>query len=397
MTRHFNQSRRKLIQAFAAASLLSAVPGLSLAGTAAATDKRFVLIILRGAMDGLAAVPPYADADLTTLRASLLSPGGDLQKLDSFFALHPALTNLYGLYQQSQLLVCHAIASPYRERSHFDGQNVLEIGTDTPDLSASGWLNRCIPLINSAGNSATMAIGQSVPAVLQGKAAVASWAPAVLPSPTENTMERLQKLYAEDGFLGAKLEQALMAQQLVAGNDMTGARGPNQNFNVLVDAAARFLVQDNGPSVAVLESNGWDTHANQGASQGQLARKFSELDAGLARLQSGLGATWDRTVVAVVTEFGRTATVNGTQGTDHGTAGVAFVLGGAVRGGRVMTEWPGLASGNLYQQRDLQPTMDLRSLFKGILRDHLAVDAGLIESSVFPDSGNAHFLNGFIS
>jgi uncharacterized protein (DUF1501 family) len=402
MQAKINLTRRRLVSAFAAApavGLFSSLPGLSFAATDLG-EKRFVLVILRGAMDGLAAVVPYGDSDLTELRDSLLTPESELHKLDSFFGLHPALENLHGMYQASEAVVCHAVASPYRERSHFDGQNVLEIGLDQPDQSESGWLNRCVPLLGRTGesgnNSLAMAIGQAVPDVLQGEAEVASWAPAVMPEPSESTMERLRTLYAEDAFLGARLEQALMANKMVEQNGMTASRRRGQNISVLADAAASFMAAASGPSIAVLENNGWDTHANQGTSQGQLAGKFRELDRSLAQLKAGLGDTWNNTVVAVVTEFGRTAAVNGTQGTDHGTGGVAFLLGGAVNGGRIHGQWPGLAAGNLYQGRDLLPTTDMRSLFKTVLRDHLQISQDSIESELFPNSGVAGYLDNLI-
>jgi uncharacterized protein (DUF1501 family) len=217
-----------------------------------------------------------------------------------------------------------------------------------------------------------------------------------MPEPSDSTMQRLQRLYAEDAFLGTRLEQALMANQMVEKNGMTANRRQGRNFSVLVDAAASFMADVSGPSIAVLESNGWDTHANQGASQGQLANKFRELDSGLARLKSGLGDIWNNTVVAVVTEFGRTASANGTQGTDHGTGGVAFLLGGKVRGGRIHGQWPGLAQGNLYQGRDLMPTTDMRSLFKTVLRDHLQISQHSIESDLFPQSSGADYIHNLM-
>ncbi|MDP6536970.1 MAG: DUF1501 domain-containing protein [Gammaproteobacteria bacterium] len=394
--------RRRLVSSLAVAPVLglfSSLPGLSFAAVDGG-EKRFVLVILRGAMDGLAAVAPYGDSELAALRGSLLTPDSELLKLDSFFGLHPAFENLHEMYQSSQAVICHAVASPYRERSHFDGQNVLEIGLEQADQSESGWLNRCVPLLGKAGenngSSPAMAIGQAVPDVLQGESEVASWAPAIMPEPSVSTMQRLQQLYAQDAFLGVRLEQALMANQLAGRNEMMANRRQGQSFGVLVDAAAAFLADASGPSIAVLESNGWDTHANQGASQGQLVGKFRELDRGLARLKSGLEETWNNTAVLVVTEFGRTVAVNGTQGTDHGTAGVALLLGGSVKGGSIHGQWPGLASANLYQGRDLAPTTDMRSLFKTVLRDHLQLPQANIESELFPDSADAAFIANLV-
>ncbi|HTQ99003.1 MAG TPA: DUF1501 domain-containing protein [Candidatus Acidoferrum sp.] len=358
--------RRQLLQTLGAGLLLPLLPGLSLSATGSAGQKRFVLVILRGAMDGLAAVPPYGDANLAGLRKQLLVGDGDLLKLDSFFALHPQLKEMHGMFQQKEMEVLHAVATPYRQRSHFDAQNVLETGLDHPDPNADGWLNNLAGRLPAADITA-MAIGQSMPKVLQGHNKVGSWTPDALPTLEDDTLQRLRRLYAEDTFLGTQLEQGLQAQAMAGEQDMTGNGGKRTDFALLADTAAKFLAQDHGPSLAVLEVNGWDTHANQGSVNGLLAQKLGELDRGLAALRNGMGAWWTTTQVLVVTEFGRTAAMNGTNGTDHGTASVAFRLGGAQGGlqkpGSVITQWPGLASGSLLDGRDLRPTRDMRELF----------------------------------
>jgi len=360
-----NTTRRRILQGLGATLLVPVMPGLSLAAPAV-NNRRFVLVILRGAMDGLAAVPPYGDKDLPTLRKPLLVPDEQLLKLDSFFALHPALPQLHQCYARKELEVFHAIATPYRERSHFDAQNVLETGLDHPDPGADGWLNRCAGKLPDAQNTA-MAIGQSMPKVLQGRNSVGSWTPDALPELEDSTLQRLRHLYAEDAFLGSRLEQGLQAQSIAGDKTMDTNMGRNNNFVMLAQAAARFLAQEHGPAIAVLESSGWDTHANQGSVQGQLAQRLTDLDNGLAALRNGLAAWWTTTQVLVVTEFGRTAAMNGTNGTDHGTASVAFRLGGTQgglqNGGSVLTKWPGLAAANLQDGRDLRPTRDLRELF----------------------------------
>lgn len=359
-------TRRHLLGALATAVALPCLPGLSFAAnTAGNSQRRFVLVILRGAMDGLAAVPAYGDSNLASLRKPLLVPEAQLLKLDSFFALHPAFGSLHSLYQQKEMEVFHAVATPYRDRSHFDAQNVLETGLDHPDPNAGGWLNRVAGKVSSNGLSA-MAIGQAMPKVLQGTNKVGSWTPDALPTIEDDTLQRLRRLYAEDKVLGIQLEQGLQAQGLIGDQGMS-ANQRRGNFLQLAEAAAKFLAQEDGPAIAVLESNGWDTHANQGAAQGQLAQKFTELDRGLAALRKGLDARWANTQVLVVTEFGRTVAMNGTNGTDHGTASVAFRLGGAnallKKAGSIITQWPGLASGSLQDGRDLRPTTDLRDLF----------------------------------
>jgi len=394
-----DHNRRRLLRGLLAApgvSLFTALPGLTLAASPANDDKRFILVILRGAMDGLAAVAPYGDPALANLRGALLVPSEQLLKLDSFFGLHPAFTNLHDMYEQKELLVCHAVASPYRERSHFDGQNVLESGLGKPDESASGWLNRCIPLLGDQEAGAAIAIGQSIPEVLLGDNAAASWSPPRFPALNEGTLDRLLQLYGNDTFLEERLTQALQTNAK-AGAKPAETEAAKQEFDALIDATANFLKQDKGPTMAVLEhSSGWDTHANQGGSEGALPNRFKQLDASLARLKQKLGERWQHTVVAVATEFGRTAAVNGTKGTDHGTAGVALLLGGAVKGGRIQGEWPGLAPGMLYQERDLAPTTDLRALFKTVLRDHLGVEMERIEQEVFPGSGKAGYVKGIV-
>ncbi len=185
-----------------------------------------------------------------------------------------------------------------------------------------------------------------------------------------------------------------MRSQEIAGAD--GAAARSNEVSDSAEAAARFLAAADGPRIAVIEASGWDTHANQGAETGQLANRLAGLDAGVAKLRTGLGEAWEDTVVAIVTEFGRTVRVNGTRGTDHGTAGAAILVGGAVRGGRVLADWPGLAPRALHEGRDLRPTTDLRALFKAVLAEHLGLDTGFIDREVFPGSGAARRLDGLI-
>lgn len=384
------KNRRQLLQAFSTAPLLPLLPGLSFAATSARSENqnRLILVILRGAMDGLAAVQPFADTSLRALRQSVLVNDNELFKLDSYFGLHPALGNLAGMYQDRDLAVFHAVATPYRERSHFDGQNVLEIGSTTPDQGMSGWINRCVPMLEN-DTASVLGIGQNTPKILDGQFETSSWAPAVLPEPDVSTITRLQALYAQDAYLGERFMQGLVAKNLA--EDMDGMANTNsgrgrrgQNFNALAQAAGKFLAQDTGPVIAVLESTGWDTHANQGAGQGQLANKLTELDNGMATLKTALGKRWDQSMVLVVTEFGRTAAENGTGGTDHGTASAAFLLGGAVKGGQMKTDWPGLAPGSLHEGRDLRPTRDIRELFAFTLNTHLGISSNDVANHILP-------------
>ena len=389
-------SRRDILRFAGAAAMASGIPGLTFAR--ADSDARFVLVILRGAADGLAIAAPYGDGNYRKIRGELALPApgdsGGLNKLDGLFGLHPSLPNIYEQYRKDQALIVHAVASPYRERSHFDGQDVLENGAAQVGTLRDGWLNRALePLGGALGDEMAIAMAQNTPLVLRGDNSVTSWAPSQLPDAEENTLSRLQDLYASDEFFATRLTQALDAQAIADGEAGMGqmrSRGNDaEQLRTMMQAAARFLTAEDGPRIAVLEASGWDTHANQGTTTGSLANRLEGLDNGMLTLQSGLGDAWSKTIVAVVTEFGRTVAVNGTRGTDHGTASAAILLGGAVDGGRVLTDWPGLRGADLYQGRDLKPTTDMRSVFKAVLAEHLELPETYLESVVFPHSESA--------
>jgi uncharacterized protein (DUF1501 family) len=364
----------------------------------AATDARFVLVILRGALDGLAAVPAYGDGAYASKRGALAITAPQL-KLDGMFALNPSLPQLHERFQSKELIVFHAVASPYRERSHFDGQDLLENGTSAPKSAHDGWLNRALPLLPEAKQRATdrvaLALAQNVPLVLRGDARVGSWAPSRLPDTDSDTLQRIADLYSTDEYFASRLQSALAADSVVGEGEGMGAgrRDPLNALNTVAAAAGKFLAAADGPRIAVLEATGWDTHANQGAERGQLANRLRGLDQALSSLCTGLAGAWARSAVLVVTEFGRTVAVNGTGGTDHGTATCAFLVGGAVAGGRVVADWPGLASSALYEGRDLRPTLDLRSVMKSALALHLGAAESGIEERVFPGSRAARPLD----
>ena len=389
-------TRREILKTTAAGAFLSATPSIGFAN--AATEARLVLVILRGAADGLAIAAPYGDGNYSKVRGELAlsKPGqdGGVLKLDGLFGLHPSLTNVYDEYQNDRATIIHAIASPYRDRSHFDGQDVLENGGGSAGLLRDGWLNRALaPLGGSLGSEPAIALAQNTPLVLRGENSVTSWAPSQLPDADENTIRRIQGMYAEDEFFATRLAQALKSQEIAAGKmdmDSPRRRGNDaQQTIAMAQATAKFLTTENGPRIAVLEAGGWDTHANQGSDSGALANRLSGMDDGLAALRDGMGEQWSNTIVAVVTEFGRTVHVNGTRGTDHGTATAAILLGGALQGGKVIADWPGLTKKDLHEGRDLRPTLDTRSLFKGLLADHLQIPNTMLERSVFPDSTEA--------
>jgi uncharacterized protein (DUF1501 family) len=392
-------TRRILLQSAGGCALGAMLPRIAFAD--AATDSRFVLVILRGALDGLAAVPPYGDGNYARQRGELGITSPE-RRLDGMFGLHPALDHLHARYQAKELLVLHAAATPYRERSHFDGQDLLEAGTGTV-TSRDGWLNRALPALPVARERTTeqiaMALAQNVPLVLRGPARVNSWAPSRMPEADSDTLQRIADLYSEDSYFASRLQAALAADEVAnaeMGGMAKGRRDPGRDVAALAAAAGKFLAAADGPRIAVIEAGGWDTHANQGAEQGQLANRLRGLDQGLESLRTALGPAWRDTAVLVVTEFGRTVAVNGTRGTDHGTATCAFLVGGAVAGGRVIADWPGLSGGALYQGRDLKPTLDLRSVFKGVLAQHLGLAESDLGERVFPESRQARPLEGLI-
>ena len=393
-------SRRNFLRSTAGGLALAAAPGLTLASTDG--DARFVLVILRGAVDGLALCPPYGDGSYRSVRGELAfdAPGlgGGVLRLDGMFGLHPSLPTAHTAFGRGEATVIHAVASPYRNRSHFDGQDLLESGGVTMAYR-DGWLNRALePLGGGPGGDAAIAMAQTAPLVLRGPNPATSWAPSILSDTDDDTLRRIEALYAEDPFFAERLEQALRSQSIASGMDSPGAR-QRRGAGALaasLSSAARFLSAPDGPRIAVVEGGGWDTHANQGVATGTLANSLKALDQGLNTLQQELGEHWNRTVVAIVTEFGRTVRPNGTRGTDHGTATAALLAGGAVAGGSVIADWPGLRKRDLYEGRDLKPTADLRSVFKSVLVDHLGVDSAFVEREVFPESGSARLIDGLI-
>jgi uncharacterized protein (DUF1501 family) len=392
-------NRREVLYGVTASAVTALAPRLVLAR--ANTDARFVLVILRGALDGLAAAPAYGDGVYANKRGELAITA-PAYKLDGLFALHPSLARLHERYRAQELIVFHAVASPYRDRSHFDGQDLLENGTNDAKGAHDGWLNRLLPALAVRQKRATetiaVALAQNVPLVLRGAARVNSWAPSRLPDADADTLQRVADLYANDPWFATRLQAALAADETAETGAMeSGKRNPLNAIDAVSSAAGEFLAAADGPRIAVIEAGGWDTHANQGAERGQLANRLQGLDRGLESLRLALGEAWKTSAILVVTEFGRTVAVNGARGTDHGAAGCAFLLGGAVAGGRVIADWPGLATHALYQGRDLRPTLDLRSVFKGVLASHLGVAESVLEERVFPDSRRASPMTGLVS
>jgi uncharacterized protein (DUF1501 family) len=378
-------SRRQFLTCSATLALASLLP-LRLA--AAATDKRLLVVVLRGAMDSLGALVPYADPRYRSLRGSLALAEDErsLLRLDSTFALHSALAPLLPLWQNGELLLLPASASNYRERSHFDGQNVLESGAAQPHLLASGWLNRS--LMELPGASA-LAIGPSMPLLLQGPSSVGAWSPSTLPAVNSDFLRRVEQMYASDPQLASTLTAAV---GMSGASSMDNQQGQQAVLELFAQSA---LFLRSTARIASLDINGWDTHSNQGSEQGRLANQLQLLAKGLSQFRSGMGSDWQQTAVLVVTEFGRTVRVNGSGGTDHGTASLAMLLGGKVRGGRWLGDWPTLA--RLYEDRDLYPANDLRSLLKGTLHEHLGISQEALQQRVFPASGQAAGYTGLFA
>jgi uncharacterized protein (DUF1501 family) len=403
---HKIASRRRFLKGAGALAASAALPRVLFAGTGGSS--RLVVVILRGALDGLAAVPPHGDPDYAGLHRELAiaapdSPDGALS-LDRTFGLHPSLAFMHERFAAGELIVFNAVASPYRDRSHFDGQNVLENGLAKPIGTADGWLNRALAALpRGRGDAAerAVAISQNVPLILRGEAAVMSKSPQATPDVDEDLLARLADLYSKDDWFSARLSEAVQTEKMVDGAGAAGmadesVRRAYDRVGAVAHMAASLMRSDGGPEIAVIEAGGWDTHANQGGAKGNLAGRLAGLDRAMKSLADELGPLWQQTAVLVVTEFGRTAAVNGTRGTDHGTGGCAFLVGGAVRGGQVIADWPGLRRTALLDSRDLRPTLDLRSVFKAVLDEHLHVDANTLAKRVFPDSSGARPLKGLI-
>jgi uncharacterized protein (DUF1501 family) len=377
-------------------------------------DPRFLAVILRGALDGLATVAPVGDPDWTGLRGEeALTLGGKTPalKLDDFFALNPAMPNLHRMFQGGEAIVVHACATPYRERSHFDGQDLLESGLPKAGPSDTGWLNRALSALQAGGRvdpkgGRIFAVGPVTPLIARGPAPVLSWSPQRIMPASDDTMARLLDLYRHsDPKLASVLEDNSKLTAIEQSGDMgmaqkPGGPGPAQVRAYFSDAAgnaAKFLAQPEGPRVGALALDGWDTHFNEGIAQGRLSQLLGSLDDALAAIKTNMGPAWRETVVALATEFGRTARINGTDGTDHGTATVALLVGGALKGGRVIADWPGLKPAALYQNRDLAPTTDLRAVLKGVLKDHLRADDRTLAQNVFPGSDGVKPMTGLVT
>jgi uncharacterized protein (DUF1501 family) len=377
--------RRQFLGLAGAGLSLSVLPYAALAQ--GAIHRRLIFIIQRGAADGLGTLIPMGDPGLAAARNALQVDGGI--KLDGMFTLHPALAETASLYAQKQALFVHATASPYRDRSHFDAQNVLESGGAAPNALKSGWMNRLIGMLPK-GDAKGLSLSATIPMAMRGSAPVTSYAPSALPEASSDLIARVGQLYAADKQLHGLWEQAVATRNMAAGaGDGLNAR----NAAAMGALAAKLMAGPKGAQIAMMETNGWDTHSGQKA---RLANQLKGLDALIGALKTGLGADWANTLVIVATEFGRTVAVNGTGGTDHGTASAAMLLGGSVKGGRILADWPGLSQTALYEGRDLRPTLGLDALIVGAVAGHFALDPTTTARTLFPSMQAARPIEGLI-
>lgn len=355
-----------------------ALPRIALAQASGTRNLLFVL--LRGAADGMAMLAPVGDPDLEALRGATLADYENAPRIGSFFALHPAFTEVGKAAQAGEALFVHAAATTYRERSHFDGQNLLESGGTAPYATRDGWLNRLVGLLGETHKGEVpraLAVAPAVPLALRGEAPVSSYAPSALPDASADFMARVAALYDSDAELAGLWSRALETRAMAGDDSLRNLRDASANGTLV----ASLMKGERGARIAMIEVDGWDTHANQ---RGAFARQARGLDALLGAYKAGMGEEWASTMVLVATEFGRTAKLNGTGGTDHGTAGAAMVLGGGLRGGRVIADWPGLGASQLYEGRDLAPTTALESVLAGAVAEHLGLDPAATLARLFP-------------
>jgi len=371
-------------------------------------NRKFVVIICRGGMDGLSVAPPVGDSDYHDLRGAL-ALGDDALKLDGTFALNPALPTVHALALAGQARIAPAVATPDRARSHFEAQDVLETGAGGVYATTSGWLNRTVQAMSAQGRIEAISVGPTAPLILRGPAPAGSWSPGRSIEASARLPSLLQDLYKDDPLLGPALARGLQTETLakesgadsanmMQGAAMQGAGRPaaaqgRDTARAMGLSLADFLKAPGGPQLAAVSLDGFDTHANQA---GLLTQRLTGLDALVDGLHTGLGDQWKNTLVLAVTEFGRTARANGTGGTDHGTGSTALLMGGALKTGGIVGDWPTLKRTALFEDRDVYPALDMRGLSKGLLIDHLGVDRRALDTAIFPDSGAVKPLLGVV-
>jgi uncharacterized protein (DUF1501 family) len=408
--------RQALMSALGVGITVEFVGGRAFAASQGAeAKKKLVVIVCRGGLDGLTLSPPVGDPNYAALRGKIAvagfgQPNGAL-KLDDTFGLHPSMTATHALAIKGQARIIPAVATPDRERSHFEAQDVLESGAAVVYGTNSGWLNRALGAMGPAGSVKAISVGPTAPLILRGPVEAASWSPGGLGETDHRLPGILMDLYKTDALLGPALASGVatesMAKTATASVAMGGAGEPPTPVTVanyqrqglpaarkLGATLAAFMTQPDGKQIAAVSMDGFDSHANQTAL---LTTRLAYVDAFIDGLATGMGPAWSDTVVVVATEFGRTARVNGTAGTDHGTASTALLIGGALKRGGIVGDWPTLAQNRLFENRDTAPTLDMRGVFKGVLRDHLGVDRAKLDSAVFPNSGAVAPVHGMVA
>jgi uncharacterized protein (DUF1501 family) len=388
-----NMNRRLFVKQMCLGGIATfALPGVTFAQVQ--QRGRFVFVLLRGGFDGLAAVVPYGDDGYARLRSGFAFEESELFALNDVFGLAPGLAPLRDLWQANELVALHAMAIPYRTRSHFDGQAILETGLDRPMGSSDGWMNRLLQVM--AGTRSGIAIAAGMPRSLTGPFEVQTWSPTQLGAVDDTYLQRLGALYRSDRALYGRFEAAIQQQDTVGEEAMAGGSARRGGVTAIMQAAAKILRQDDGPNIAAMEFSGWDTHANQGLAGGALDRLLAQLAEGLMTFRTDMGPAWSDTTVVVMTEFGRTARPNGTRGTDHGTAGAGFVMGPKIAKSTVFSDWPGLDDGSLFEGRDLKPTLDVRSVLKAAIAGTFDLTKPQLDR-VFPNSPEVRALHDLMA
>lgn len=387
---------RRSVLAGAAAATVIAAQGVTFSVAAAPGNKRFVVVLLRGGMDGLALVPTFGDGAYEKARGSLALPrantDGGILDLDGFYGLHPAAEDLIPFWAAGELAIAPASATDYRGTSHFAAQDALETGKADGSL-ATGWLNRAVTALGG-GTAGAVGVADALPLILTGPGESATAAPSARPYRNPGFYRQIQLLYGDDTLFSSMIVQGQRDRDrttdTVTDEDVQSGRGADraQYLPVAAALAGKLLKSEDGPRIAVLEASGWDTHWNQGKMDGRLARGFSGLASGLSVLAGALGPAWKDTVVLVASEFGRTVKPNVHGGTDHGLATVSMLLGGAVDGRKILGSWPGLAAGKLHESGGITPSYDTRSLIKTALIHHLGISGNTVGSSILPGTAS---------
>lgn len=369
------------------------------AASAATDDPRLLVVVLRGGMDGINVVVPHGDKSYERMRGAIAIPRSATLPLNTdYFGLNSALPSFGRMFLAGQASAVHAVCTPLHNRSHFDCQDNLESGLPGLASNPTGWLNRLLSVMPQGSPIdayGAIQVGEA-PLLLRGPERVLGWSPtwfshppaAISDAVTTLLRKRDKELY---DALRAGMKADALAEKVSSDDDQSVS-----SFRRAFRGAARLLSAKNGPRIAVMSVSNFDTHSNQGSTDGFLWGSLNELDVGLKEFSDYAQSVWSKTVVVMATEFGRTVRVNGDDGTDHGVGTVALLAGGAVAGGKVLGDWPGLAANNLLDDSDLKPTTDLRAVFKGVLADHLGVSRSILDTTVFPESADVAPMQGLV-